>query len=171
MRRWCAVLGTVAAVVLLIATPASADKPEREVVHPVPSDIPAGLGCAFGVGVAVDAKTRVTIKTFSDGRVTANGHGNITLTNLDSGQTYLQRSRYHSTEMYDAASNDVFVVISGRYLIQLFPGDQGPDGELDSPGALLGLTGHTEYTLDLDTGVVTHFTTTGDSTDVCAALS
>jgi hypothetical protein len=62
-------------------------------------------------------------------------------------------------------------VSSGRFFIFLFPGDQGPSGEVGYPGALFGVVGDARGTVDPDTGVVTSFSLDGQTTDLCALLS
>jgi hypothetical protein len=156
VRKLLVAIGVCAGLALgstAYAAPAGAKEPEQEVLD----TIPAGFGCAFDVHRTVS----------SHGGNTAD----ITLTNADTGQSYLWRSRYQYAETYDPVSNDVLVAYTGRRLDGLWPGDQGPNGEVQYPGMLLGLTGDTEYVFDLDTGLVTRFSNNGTITDICAALS
>ena len=111
------------------------------------------------------------ITEFSDGRVVTHGTApEITVTNLETGDSFLQRSRYKETVRHVAEANDLLVEISGRYAINLFPGDQGPFGEVED-GALLSVVGHQAFTLDLDTDVITAYSLKGKATDTCAELS
>lgn len=99
------------------------------------------------------------------------GFGNITFTNLDSGATYLQRSRLIPNEKFDPETNTVWIEEKGRLFIQFYAGDQGPTGEVDEPGALLAFSGSLQFTWDLNTGLFTDFSYEGKVTDLCAELA
>jgi hypothetical protein len=172
--RWQAALITVVVVALISVPTALGAKPTRTVIHPegdVDFVFPAGFGCSFDVRAEPDENGSGLITEFSDGRVVTHGHADITLTNLETGDSFLQRSRYEETVRHVAETNDLFVEISGRYGINLFPGDQGPFGEVGENGALLSVVGHQVFTLDLDTDVITAYSLTGKATDACAELS
>jgi hypothetical protein len=149
-------IGVCAGIALgstVYAAPVSAKEPEEEVLE----TIPAGFGCAFDVN-----------------RTVVHGVGNthdITLTNAATGQSYLWMSSHSGTETYDPATNEVHIEDNGRVLWWFFPGDQGLNGEVQSPGEFVGLTGHIQATFDLDTELFTSFSHVGSTTDICAALS
>ena len=67
--------------------------------------------------------------------------------------------------------NYLFIEISGRYGLQLFPGDQGPFGEVGENGALLSVVGHQTFTFDLDTELTPAYSLTGKATDICAEVA
>lgn len=130
-----------------------------------PDIIPAGFGCSFDVLVEPEQK---------DGAAAAHmpiGFGNITLTNMDTGASILTKSRYTLTETVDPDTNQVFVEIKGRFLLVLWPGDQGPLGEVQEPGMLIRVVGDTRFTADLETEVVTAFAIKGHVTDMCVLLA
>ena len=149
-----------------------AAKPTRTLVEfSDPWVFPAGLGCAFDVGAVPSDGARGAITDFGDGVTATVGHGNGTFTNLDTGASYFQMSRYRAIETYDPVTNDVVIQLSGRVWFNLYPGDQGPFGLVDEPGALLSIQGQVAYTFDLDTELVTSFSLDGQATDICALLS
>ncbi len=164
----------VLALAALALSPAVAlaAKPTRSVLGPGAAfTIPAGQACAFDLHVAPGDDNRRTVTEFDDGRVVTNTNGTAVLTNVDSGATFIHKARYHVTETFDAATNDVRSVTDGQINFWFFPGDQGPYGEVASPGAFYRFTGHVEATFDLDTFTITAFTYRGKVQDVCAALS
>jgi hypothetical protein len=127
--------------------------------------MPAGEGCSFDVLAQADhlpepARDRNPV-----------GFGNITFTNLDTGTTYLQRSRHIPTEIFDPETNTLWIAEKGRIFIQFLPGDQGPNGVVDEPGALLAFSGSIQLTWDLDTNFYTEFSYEGTFIDLCAKLA
>ena len=152
------------------APAALAAKPTRTVIEPPdPFVIPTGLGCAFDVGVAPIGWQAIT--EFDDGRTVRIGHADISMTNLDTGASYLQISRYRDVETYDPVTNDALVQVSGRIFWNLWPGDRGPFGVIGEPGAVFGTVGNVTVTFDLDTELVTSFSLDGQATDICSELS
>jgi hypothetical protein len=113
-----------------------------------------GLGCAFDVGGQPEGRQAIT--EFSDGRVQTIGHGTILLTNLETGDSFTQVSRYKETDT-PLGADELLIEISGRIFISFFPGDQGPFGEVGEPGLLLSVIGHQRITLDLDTFAFTSY--------------
>ena len=172
MRR-ITITGLVVLVALLALPVAEGAKPIRDKgTHPEPVLIPAGFGCAFDVLREVSPDFSFQIFTdFSDGRSTVVGHGNLTLTNLDTGTSYEQKSRYQFTDVYDEATNTAFSDGGGRYYFNFYPGDQGPFGEVGENGALYLFVGSNSLTFDLDTELITSFSYTGTVTDLCAILA
>jgi hypothetical protein len=98
------------------------------------------------------------------------GNGDITMTNLDTGATYLQRSRYTETVTFDASTGSQQIELVGNIWIQLFPGDAGPSGVVQEPGAELLVSGRLNFTLN-EQGVLTAFSLNGMYQDLCALLS
>jgi len=154
----------------LIAVPAGLGaKPVRTVYPgPEPHVVPAGLGCPFDVLFAPVGWHSIT--EFSDGRTVTHGHGDITLTNLETGTSYRQYSRYDVTDTFTDATT-LQEVVNGRIVVQFFPGDIGPFGEVGENGALMAFVGTLTLTLDLDTFAYTSFSYQGTVTDLCAILA
>ena len=167
------ITGLVVLVALLALPVAEGAKPIRVVFGPGAPDVfPAGLGCSFDVGRAIDPDSSFGIDTsFSDGRFTRVAHANVTFTNLDTGTSYFQKSRFQETDVYDEATNTVFSEASGRFYTQFYPGDQGPFGEVGENGALYLFDGSNSITFDPDTEVYASFSYTGTVTDLCAILA
>jgi hypothetical protein len=173
-------IGTVSALVLavvlsLVAMPsAQAAPPTRTVFEAEEFVIPAGFGCSFDVVVSPpDPPPTVTVTEFSDGRVMRFFNGYPIMTNAETGESIVHHSRYQAMETYDALTNQVHGLSDGTVFAWFFPGDVGPSGEIiGDGGALLSLTGHIEYTLDVDTFVTTSFELDGQvNADLCALLS
>jgi hypothetical protein len=172
MGKRFAIVICVAAAALIVVAPAMGAKPTRTVVD-LEGDafvIPAGEGCAFDVGFRASERSRQAVTEFSDRRLQVIGHAERTLTNLETGDSFVQVSRYRDIT-FDAAANDAFIETSGRIFITFLPGDQGPFGEVKSPGLLLSVIGHQSFTLDLDANAITAYSLDGQATDVCALLS
>lgn len=132
-----------------------------------PFVIPVGE-CPFAIGVV----PRVTFKSttqFSDGRTVFTDHGGSTLTNLETGATYVQHTNATFTDTSTADGN-IFEVLDGRFWFGFSPGDQGPDGEVGESGAGFFLVGHFEYTFDPDTLVISSFQGNGRAINECQLL-
>jgi hypothetical protein len=167
------VTGLLVLVALLALPVAEGAKPIREVFGPGPPDVfPAGLGCSFDVGRVIDPDSSFGIDTFfSDGRFLRIAHGDVAFTNLVTGTSYFQKSRFQETQVYDEAANDVASETAGRFYSNLWPGDQGPFGEVGEYGAMYIFEGTASSTYDIDTDRVTSFEYTGRVTDLCAILA
>jgi hypothetical protein len=148
-------LMVVGAISLLAASPASAS--DFFVV------LRAGQGCAFAVGVEPGDATP-TIKELPVGAA------DITFTNVDTGATYLWRSRYTSSETFDPSTKSFHYVVIGNFWEGFMPGDQGPWGKVAKPGAELLFSGQLDYTRNRN-DVITSFSYTGTYLDLCALLS
>jgi hypothetical protein len=131
--------------------------------------LPAGQGCAFDVAGDKTGSLKTTEQP--NGSVVVKGEALITITNLETGGTYLQDSRAKTVETYDPATNEVHVVGKGRLLFSFWPGDQGPNGVIGEPGALLAIDGDFSFSLDVGTFFFTSFSVDGQVTDLCAILS
>jgi hypothetical protein len=97
------------------------------------------------------------------------GSGDITFTNLETGASYLQHSRYTADVTFDASTKSYHITITGRIWTQLYPGEPGPNGVVEEPGLELLTDGVLEYTLNRK-GVVTAFSLHGTYQDLCALL-
>lgn len=97
------------------------------------------------------------------------GYGDITFTNLETGATYLQRSRYTSTETFEPSTRSWHVKITGNIWMELFPGEAGPSGVVREPGLELLVSGALQFTIT-SKNVVTSFSLTGTYDDLCALL-
>ena len=106
---------------------------------------------------------------FSDGRTVFTDHGGSTLTNLETGATYVQHTNATFTDTSTADGN-IFEVLDGRFWFGFSPGDQGPDGEVGESGAGFFLVGHFEYTFDPDTLVISSFQGNGRAINECQLL-
>ncbi|HEY6571050.1 MAG TPA: hypothetical protein VIZ22_12210 [Candidatus Limnocylindrales bacterium] len=102
--------------------------------------------------------------------MTTFGSGDVTLTNAETGASILSKSRYLTTATPSPATNSVTEKFLGRRIYQFYPGDQGPDGVIGEPGALLRIDGFVQLTTDLATDAYTAFSFRGRVTDLCAAL-
>jgi hypothetical protein len=152
----------------LVAVPAAQGAPPIRNVFPAPEPfvIAAGYGCSFDVAATPVGHHAIT--EFADGRTVTVGHGDVTLTNGDA--SYLQVSRFMETDTFPDADT-VKIVVNGQVMIQFYPGDQGPFGEVGEPGALYAFDGTVSATVDLNTFVVTSFSNEGTATDLCAILA
>jgi hypothetical protein len=165
LRRAASLIAALSLLSWLLVVTAGAALAQEE-----PIVIPAGFGCAFDVGVDPSVKEGNTHE-FGNGRFAEIGHADITLTNLETGSSYLQKSRYRLLEIYDPVTNDVFVQVSGRRFQGFRPGDQGPSGVVGEPGLLLAVVGNQTFAVDLDTELITAYSLTGTTTDICALIS
>ena len=169
------IVSSVVAVLLpigLVAVPAAlAAKPTRAPFVPEPLVIPAGSGCSFAVEEQLGEDDWATITEFSDGRTVIHANAEPTLTNLETGDTFQQSSRFQVTETFDPETNTVFDKIDGRVFVNFRPGDQGPFGEVEEPGLLLSVIGDQELTFDADTALLTSYSLDGTATDICALIS
>jgi len=157
---------------LTIASPVYGAKPVRTVQEPSdPFVIPAGLGCSFDVLWDTDPSARIVDTQFADGRLARNTNGDPTLINLETGASFHHKARYHSLDRIDPLTNEDLFDVSGQFVAQFYPGDQGPTGVVAWPGALIRFTGNQHWTIDLNTGVVTAFSYTGQMVDICALLA
>lgn len=152
-RRWLGVLLALATGVFLVAPwPASAS---HSFIIPASDN-----------GCEVDLKVEATHGS-GHARI---GYGDITFTNLETGATYLQRSRYSLTETYDPSTDSWDVEINGNIWHSLFSGEPGPSGVVQEPGLELLVSGKLELTFDSN-DAVTAFSLNGTYDDLCALLS
>jgi hypothetical protein len=170
--RALAALPLALTALVAFAPVASATPPTRTVEGPgEPEVIPAGLGCSFDVLWDVVGHSFRATTEFADGTVLAIGHGQIELTNLDTGATYTQVSRYRDLGTFDPVTNTFTDEIDGRIAISFWPGDIGPDGIVGGDGLFLRAVGHTRLVVDAATFAYLDFSNDGTLTDLCAILS
>ena len=150
--------------------------PIREQVRPVdgvsgdfiiPVGDPVG-GCSFDV--LVEFEFHGVDWQFSDGRVVTNNVATQTLTNLETGTSYVHRSDYHLTDELSADGN-ALLVIDGKFFIGFAEGDQGPEGEVGPGGAMFFITGHFEAVYDPETFLVASWEGNGRAVEVCQLLA
>lgn len=158
----------VLTAVLLAGSSAAAAAPPPIRSDLLPTIVPAGEGCDFKLQVeGTDAKARV--KTFKNGRQITSGKGYlVTYTNLKSKES-LTFETNGSAEIWSApdANNVVTVTATGSNGLVLFSTDLPEDL---TPSAIQ-YTGRIVYTIDLDTGLFTLISSSGQQRDLCAELS
>ena len=171
-RSIVVLLVTVAAA-LIWAAPVAAAPPTRTVFDQGGATvvIPAGFGCAFDVHAEVLPGSRIAVTEFADGRVAYLENADAILANGDTGATFYHRARFSGVDVYDPDTNLVTSTINGQVNIWLAPGDEGPFGTVEEPGAFYRYVGVARYTWDATTFVVTEFDFDGTATDVCGLLS
>lgn len=157
-------------LVLVIAAPAAAARPTRSVYLPQAHTDVAGTACAFDVDFS-PTRGFNAYTDFSDGSEQHIANVDVTLTNHETGATFVHRARFNDTSWYDAATNQYHGWTSGQVLVQFFPGDLGPDGIVQYPGALYRFVGTQSYTWDANVNAYTQLSYVGTVTDVCALLA
>ena len=134
---------------------------------------PAGEFCpSFDVTGDFSHPFRGSQIMFKDGRDVTHGVGTGTWTNAETGESFVQRSRYMLVERYVEEANDVQVEITGRFMIGFLPGDIGLDGSVVPEISTYSVVGHQTFTLDLDTFLITAYALDGQViADICAVLA
>ena len=125
-----------------------------------------------GCGFAELAEVRVggIDWEFSDGRLVSVTVADIQITNLDTGTSYLQKSRYHRTITILPDGTEL-VEIDGRFWLGLAEGDVGPDGQVLGPGgAEYFVSGRQTFVYDPKRDAITSYSLTGEATDACEIL-
>ena len=165
--------GAVIAVVLAVlwAAPAAAAQPTRTVFHPTGGLHPAGQGCAFDISYVDAPGARITITDFSDGTEMTVVHAIATLTNDDTGATFVHMAFFHDVFWLDAANGVYRDMTNGQFVVWFYPGDVGPYGIVGDDGLALRFEGTVWAAYDPTTFAITEFAYQGTITDVCAALS
>ena len=143
----------VLAGVALVAVPAVQGAPPTRNVYLVPGPRSSRRASVFVRSLKTVVGHRA-VTEFADGRTVTIAHGDVTLTNGDA--SYLQVSRFQATDTFPDADTLVSVG-DGRYMIQFYPGDQGPFGEVGENGALYAFVGTSSFTADLNTFLITSF--------------
>lgn len=165
--------GALIALVLAVvwAAPAAAAQPFRTVFHPTGGLHPAGQGCAFDVSYVDAPRARITVTDFSDGREAADVHAVATLTNDETGATFVHKAFFHDVSWFDAASGVYRDVTDGQVVVWLYAGDLGPSGIVGADGLAVRIEGTVWSAWDPNANMVTEFAYQGTITNVCALLS
>lgn len=163
--------GIALALALLSVAPAAAAQPTRTVFYPTGGSHPAGQGCAFDITFVDAPGSRITVTDFSDGRELAIVHAVATLTNVDTGKTFVHKAFFHDVSWYDAADDVWRDVTDGQVVIWLYPGDLGPYGIVGSDGLAVRIEGTVWTAWDPNANAVTEFAYVGTIQNVCDLLS
>jgi hypothetical protein len=163
--------GVIAGVLALLwAAPAVAAQPTRLVFYPPSHADPAGTACAFDVNF--EPRRGWDVQTdFSNGSEVVNAHVSVLVTNAETGASFVHNATFHGIDRFDAATGIDHGTTDGQVLMQFYPGDMGPFGVVESPGALLRFVGTSWYTWDANANAFTQFSYRGTVTDVCALIS
>ena len=129
----------------------------------------AGEACVFPLQIDVTGSTQVN-KTFegADGRVrilSAGTGSDLVFTNLATGKTFTLKGNGAVTWTRIDASGSARLTLTGHNILIYFPGDipAGPSTTL--------VVGREDIAVDLATFQFTRLSRTGNTTDICAALS
>jgi len=165
--------GAVIALILAVvwAAPAAAAQPTRTVSHPTGGSHPAGQGCAFDISYVDAPGSRITVTDFSDGREAADVHAVATLTNDETGATFVHKAFFHDVSWFDAADGVYRDVTHGQFVVWFFPGDVGPYGIVGADGLSLRIEGTVWSAWGPNANAITEFAYVGTVTNVCALLS
>lgn len=145
---------------------ASASKPVRIPAPIGKSDtFPAGTACPFTLQTVLVGGNQI-LTFFDDGRIHATGRHLDLFTNVDSG-TSTRLNLQGSIDVVPTADGGSITRASGITAFVFFPGDAGP-GDTQTGRTYL-FTGHFVAVSD-PSGVITTFTASGKSQDVCAML-
>jgi hypothetical protein len=159
------------ALAVLWATPAAASQPTRTVLHPTGGLHPAGQGCAFDISYVDAQGAFIAVTDFSDGTEAAIVHAVATLTNDDTGATFVHKAFFHDVDWFDAADGVWRAVTSGQSVFWFYPGDVGPYGIVGADGLALRIEGTIWSAWDPNANAVTEFAYVGTVTNVCTLLS
>jgi hypothetical protein len=124
-------------------------------------------GCSFAMGV--EAEVIGVYWLFSDGHEVEVNIATITLTNLDTGTSYVQTSDYRISAA--VAVDGIDVVIDGNRWMGFLEGDQGPEGEVGRGGAEYFVTGNQSFVYDPKKAVHMSYELNGQAIDACEVLA
>ena len=164
--------GAVVALVLalVVAAPAAAAQPTRTVYPLDPFTLPAGTACAFDVeGEPTGGFIAET--DFSDGTVQLSVRARGAYVNTATGVRFPTLDTFRDISRFDDATGSIVGVENGGTTWYFLPGEVGPFGVVQYPGALYHFVGTVSYTYDTNANRSARFAYTGTVTDVCAALS
>src|SRR5262249_1754082 len=136
-----------------------------------PGPIPAGQSCLFQVDRQILPGAHDVYTEFGDGRSVLNAHGDVLVSNHDTGKSFVHHAEFNGTEWFDASSGLMRGMTSGQVMQGFWPGDMGPYGIVGGDGALFRVVGTMWYAYDPNTYVTVQFSFAGTITDVCALLS
>jgi len=160
----------LAALALAGGTGALAAKPDKGPFEAEPLVLPAGLACEFDVQFSPEPGSTFSQKEFSDGRFVVTGSGQDRVTNLENGRSIVLHTSGQAA-FKPLSESETRIELSGHNIIYLFPGDEGPFGTVDEPGALYFFKGRVSEILDLEANVITSFESSGHGTELCSLLS
>jgi hypothetical protein len=173
----------IAVVLALVAVaPVAAAQPTRT-IRPLHGGFvdPAGTACAFDVAGEPNAKPPsasafqsggfVAETDFSDGTVTYSVRARGAYVNLETGARFETLDTYMERDRFDPDAGLIIGGATGQVTFYFLPGDHGPFGVVQYPGALYHIDGTASYTIDANTYATYEFAYSGSITDVCAALS
>jgi hypothetical protein len=166
-----AVIALVLAMVCAAPAPAAAAQPTRTVFHPTGGSHLAGQGCAFDISYVDAPGARITVTDFSDGREAADVHAVVTLTNDETGTTFVHKAFFHDLTWFDTADGVYRDVTDGQVLVWLSQGDLGPYGIVGADGLAVRFEGTVSSTWDPNVNAVTEFAYQGTVQNVCTLLS
>ena len=93
-----------------------------------------------------------------------------TITNDETGATFVENSVYHEVDRFDG--DLIKGSIEGQFIWQFYPGDVGLDGVVLDHLLALFMIGKATYTVDATTGATLQIDFSGSTaTDICAAIS
>lgn len=164
--------GAALAVVLafVLAAPAAAAQPTRTVTQGLPGFIlPAGSACAFDVA-GRPSRGFIARTGFSDGRVLLSVRAHGEYVNLETGSRYPTADNYRDLST-TGADGIITGTETGETTWYFLPGEVGPFGIVQAPGALYHFVGSVWYTYDTVAGRATSFTFVGTVRDFCRLLS
>ncbi|WP_447924489.1 hypothetical protein [Georgenia muralis] len=168
--RSAASLLLVAGAAVAVAQPAHSAPPEPVAAGPFELTLPAGWACSdFDLLVEGAGDARLKLKTLTDAdgnlRTIQAGTGDtLTFTNLTNGESRTFRSNGSVSRVQHHEDGTQTTTTTGHNVLILFPSDipAGPSTQL--------IVGRTVFTVDV-AGNYDVLSTSGDVTDICAALS
>lgn len=166
-RTRTAILGVACIVGLVSVTAALAAKPDKTPVGPSQLDLAPGEACAFPVRLATTGNVKTI--TFADGRSLNTGSGQDTVTNLLPGGGSITVATA-GRALFEEDGSDLHITLTGRGIVYLYAGDEGPDGTVGADGALYLYTGSVREVLDLEQNVITAFEASGTVTELCSLV-
>jgi hypothetical protein len=165
ISRLLTLLATAVAMTAVIAPSASATKPVRFPLPPLPSTLPADI-CGFPIDVET-LSINQTGTVFSNGVFMANGKLKARLTNAADPTNSADLNISGPGKLIPQPDGSLFIKAEGASLFFFFPGQLGPG----SPGALLLVHGLVTELIDASGNVVPgSFGPRGNVQDVCAML-
>ena len=169
----CAGIAVVLAVLWAAPTAVSvaAAQPNRTVSYPTGGLHPAGEGCSFDISYVDTPGSRITVTDFSDGTEMVDAHAIATLTNDETGATFVHKAFFHDVSSFDPATGLYTGMTNGQVVNWFYPGDVSPYGIVGPDGLALRFEGTIWYTWDSNANALTQFSYVGTVQNVCDLLS
>ena len=92
------------------------------------------------------------------------------MTNLESGESIVLHTSGQAA-FKPVSESETAIEPSGHNIVYLFPGDEGPSGTVEEPGALYLFKGRVSEILDLEANLITFFMWGGRLTELCSLVS